>query len=327
MKRFAILLLALCFCIALVSCGEKPTSDYDIDVKTPEQTSAPAPSAATDATPSPTPQAGWAVAPRKDIEIVSSLADESQASMHPVDNRANLAFFTQNGQTGVIDLQGKVVVPTSENVHWCDVCGITNQNEEKIFDSKGEVIGSGGHGGSGNYAVINSATGEVYFDSIVELIKATSDYVQTSDPYIARVVEFLAGDETSYIMEDGSFVKLGETQGYRLIDADGVPLNSAVYQEVKPYSEGIFPVKFGGAWGFVDAYTGDELLPCKYQEALPFKSGIAAVKTETGWGYVSLAGTEKTVMTFAGAITANDGKAWAKTADGWGVIILADWKS
>ena len=64
-----------------------------------------------------------------------------------------------------------------------------------------------------------------------------------------------------------------------------------------------------------------------YLAARPFWGDRAAVKTETGWGYISLAGSEKTTMTFLDAATASsDGKAWVKTQDGWGVILLADYK-
>lgn len=322
MKKLLLLLVAICFSAALVSCGGKPQSEYEIEIKTPERTSAPQPVSSVPS--GPTADGNWLVEPRTDLAITSSLADYSQART-PIENRGQYAFFEQNSKTGVIDMAGNVVVSADEDVHWCGLCGITNDGETKIFNAKGEVIGSGGHGLSTGFAYINKETGEVYYSDGPSLSKWSDLGLVTADPIIAEVVEFLPGTEADHDAPDGSYVKLGEAQAYVLLNADGTLLDNVHYEAIAPFSEGVFAGKMAGLWGYVDAYTGQQLVPFTFLETRPFKNGIAAVKTETGWGYISLAGNEKTKMTFLDAATATDGKAWVKTKDGWGVIALADW--
>ena len=55
----------------------------------------------------------------------------------------------------MIDLDGTVRIPAEKDVHWCDVCGITNSDESEIYEQDGTVVGSGGHG---------LASGTLYYD-------------------------------------------------------------------------------------------------------------------------------------------------------------------
>lgn len=326
MKKVLSASLAICLAFGLAGCGQKTPSSYPVEVVGPERTSAPAPTQAPDA--SPTPQPGWVVAPRTDIEITASLADQGTVQYLTTQERQQLSLFTQNGQTGVIDLAGKIVVPAEKDVHWCPVCGITNNGESEIYNARGEVVGVGGHGIGGGSIFYDTATGKVYMDDgMGYLVPWSQDMVYSPEAFIARVVTITPDESANeyYIEGETTPVRLGEVTGYMLFTPEGKPLDNLEYEDLAAQSEGAFAAKMKGSWGFVSAATGEQLVPFVYQQVRPFRNGLAAVKTDTGWGYVSLAGVEKTSMTFVDAQTAVDGKAWVKTAEGWGVAELAAW--
>ena len=72
MKKVLSLCLAAALALSLAACKNEPES-YPVEVVGPERTSAPVPTADPEASASPQP--GWVVAPRTDIDIQQSLAD------------------------------------------------------------------------------------------------------------------------------------------------------------------------------------------------------------------------------------------------------------
>ena len=328
MKKILSLCLAAALALSLAACGKATSESYPVEVVGPERTSAPMPTAAPQT--SAAPQPGWAVAPRTDIEITGSLADYEKPQTTQLAQQDQLAFFVQNGKTGVIDLEGTVRIPAEKDVHWCGVCGITNADESEVYEQDGTVVGAGGHGtGSSNvYYDVNSGT--VYVEDVDWLISWDNIHVSTNQPFIAKAVsitpkEGAGGPEDTYIDGTDTAVTIGEKQGDIIILPSGKPLDNVIYEQVNSASEGLFAAKMAGLWGFVNAATGQQAVPFIYSEVRPFNEGLAAVNTGSGWGYVNTAGSEKTVMTFENAQTASGGKAWVKTADGWGVILLSDW--
>lgn len=335
MKRSYIVVLAFVFALALAACGGNASSG----TSQPESTAVPAP-----ATPAPTEQPasdgsptaqqkaeGWVIAPRTDLEITGSLADYTAPANGALDNQAGLSFFEQDGKTGVIDQKGKIVIPASEDVHWCAECGITNADESKIFNAFGEVVGQGGHGVTDAQILFDTVSGQLYLQS-ADTLYPFAEYMASVQPYVARraaVALLEDGTDAEYYVEDG---QTGEVQpascqlqeGYVLIASDtGRQLNGQVYEDIQAYAGGLFAVCQNGLWGYVDM-EGTAAIPCQYQAALPFYNSLAAVQDQSGlWGYINLAGTPKTEFAYLAASTAVDGKAWVKTSEGWGVMTIS----
>lgn len=329
MKKVLSLCLAAALALSLAACKNEPES-YPVEVVGPERISAPVPTADPEASASPQP--GWVVAPRTDIDIQKSLADYAKPQVTQLAQQDQLAFFLQNDKIGVIDLDGTVRIPAEKDVHWCDVCGITNSDESEIYEQDGTVVGSGGHGlASGTlYYDVNSK--KVYAEDMGWLYSWEEINASTNQPFIADAVsitpkEGAGGPDDTYISATGTPVDVSEAQGKIIIMPDGAALDGVVYEDVTSASEGLFAAKMAGLWGFVNATTGQQAVPFVYEAVRPFNEGLAAVKTATGWGYINTSGAEQTVMTFENAQSASGGKAWVKTADGWGVALLSDWKA
>ena len=329
MKKVLSLCLAAALALSLAACKNEPES-YPVEVVGPERTSAPVPTADPEASASPQP--GWVVAPRTDIDIQKSLADYAKPQVTQLAQQDQLAFFLQNDKIGVIDLDGTVRIPAEKDVHWCDVCGITNSDESEIYEQDGTVVGSGGHGlASGTlYYDVNSK--KVYAEDMGWLYSWEEIQASTNQPFIADAVsitpkEGAGGPDDTYISATDTPVDVGEVQGKIIIMPDGTALDGVVYEDVTSASEGLFAAKMAGLWGFVNATTGQQAVPFVYEAVRPFNEVLAAVKTATGWGYINTSGAEQTVMTFENAQSASGGKAWVKIADGWGVALLSDWKA
>ncbi|WP_373209408.1 WG repeat-containing protein [Allofournierella massiliensis] len=335
-KKWIAAALAVCLAVSFTAC-KKSNDGYDVTEIGPEKTSAPStaqPQPSAEPTATPKPQAGFVVGPVKDIDIVASLSDYSAPSQTQLslEEREQLAFFTQNGKTGVIDLKGNIVIPAEKDVHWCPVCGITNEGETEIYNAKGEVIGSGGHGAFEMPMYYDKTSGGLYVADTGTLIPWDSTMVNTLEPMIVTVTTTTStttedANWKGYSLKDESNpVLLSEGEGYRLFKPDGTALNDQVYEEIQRASTGTFAVKQNGLWGYVNQETGEEMVPCQYLEALPFNGDRAAVKAESGWGYISLTGRQKTSMEFLGAASAADeSTAWVRTAEGWGVVNLSDY--
>ncbi|MBQ8647303.1 MAG: WG repeat-containing protein [Oscillospiraceae bacterium] len=334
MKRGLCALLAVLLCLSMAACGDEPEV-YGVTVISPEQTSVPgktpAPSAAQ---PAADDGLNWLVEPDASIEWVQSLADYPQNSSDPMTHREELYLFSRGGKVGVIDLRGHVVVPESENVHWCGLCGIVNADETKIFNAAGQVVGSGGHGAYSSIPLYDEVGGQLYYVDYGEYVP-WGDTMLGGGPFMAQVVRISArplaeGEEMKddfRFNADGtiSVLEVEETGMYILVDGStGRPLSEVRYEEHKLCKSGMFPVKRNGLWGYVDEY-GVEQIACKYENVLPFDSGTAAVRMNGGWRYINLADVYQTDdMDFEEVATACGGKAWVKTAAGWGVMALAD---
>lgn len=328
MKRILSLCLAAALALSFTACGKAESESYPVEVVGPERTSAPLPSATPSV--SAAPQPGWVVAPRTDIEITCSLADYEKPQTTQLAQQDQLAFFVQDGKTGVIDLDGVVRIPAEKDVHWCGVCGITNADESEIYEQDGTVVGTGGHGAASSTVYYDTGSKKVYLEDFNWLISWDNVQINTNQPFIAKAVaitpkEGAGGPDDTYFDGTDTAVTIGDVQGDIIILPNGQPLDNVIYEQVNSASEGLFAAKMAGLWGFVNAATGQQAVPFVYQEVRPFNEGMAAVKTDTGWGYVNTAGTEKTTMSFENAQSASGGKAWVKTADGWGVILLSDW--
>ena len=48
----------------------------------------------------------------------------------------------------------------------------------------------------------------------------------------------------------------------------------------------LVPTEYDGKWGFIDAATGEEVVPFIYDYAHAFSVGLALVRQNGWWGYV-----------------------------------------
>ena len=48
-------------------------------------------------------------------------------------------------------------------MHWCAVCGLTNDDESKVFDRSGKVTGAGGHGSETVTFQYDETSGQLYY--------------------------------------------------------------------------------------------------------------------------------------------------------------------
>ena len=88
---------------------------------------------------------------------------------------------------------------------------------------------------------------------------------------VARTDTFCEG-LTPFSNESGKW-------GFR--DNDGLVVFPATYEEVRPFSEGLAPVRTGGRWGYADT-DGWVPIPYRYADANPFRRGIAKVVLPDG---------------------------------------------
>lgn len=329
LKTTAALALVLALGLSLAACGDKPPEDYGIEVEGPKRTSAPAPSQPASSSGDAQPEGiVWALEPRTDIEITRSLADYDPLSSGALPQQNRLAFFSQNGSIGAIDLSGNIVVPAAENVEWCPLCGIAGAADHRVFDGNGGVRTDTGHGGAQEPYVYDEASGQAYANSYgnytpwAERYEATSGYGMVPVVRITRLGEDDFG--FSFVQEGGAEypVEVEETGSFLLLNkTTGQPVSGQRYTAYEQRGS-LFTVQQNGLWGCVDA-EGNQVLACTYLELRPFVDGVAAARTDTGWGFVDMSGRPYTAMDFLGAASAFEGRAWVKTEEGWGVIELA----
>lgn len=75
----------------------------------------------------------------------------------------------------------------------------------------------------------------------------------------------------------------------------------------------LVPTEYNGRWGFLDAATGEEVVPFIYDYAHAFSVGLALVRQNGWWGYVDKTGKEVIPFIYDDARYFNkDGKAKVK---------------
>ncbi len=96
----------------------------------------------------------------------------------------------------------------------------------------------------------------------------------------------IVSPDNRYVWLDEGYIGIQENGGnWRLMDAELKNLTSRNYQQIKPASEGLFPVKRLDSWGFIDK-NGEEVIPPQYQEVGDFESGTAFAKYLGSWGVI-----------------------------------------
>jgi hypothetical protein len=93
----------------------------------------------------------------------------------------------------------------------------------------------------------------------------------------------------------------------------------AIYDAVKPFSEGLAAIQLNNKWGFINA-KGEVCIQCIYDDVRSFTGDVAAVRLNFKWGVINKAGTLKTPCEYQEVSNFSDGFASIKQNNKWGFI-------
>ena len=111
-------------------------------------------------------------------------------------------------------------------------------------------------------------------------------------------------------------------KGYVMLDENGKQLGESVFEDAKPFlTEEPTSVKINGKWGFADM-DGNIVIEPQYDDARPFSGGLAPVKNGTAWGYITLENQMVIEDTFMDARSFYKGVAPVREGNQWSAIRL-----
>ncbi len=91
-------------------------------------------------------------------------------------------------------------------------------------------------------------------------------------------------DQAGEFHKGSAPVRMGDKWG--LINTRGEWVLAPTFNAIGRYSkEGLLPVKSGDKYGYIN-HLGTEVIDFVYDDAKPFSDGLGAVKTSEGWGYI-----------------------------------------
>lgn len=99
-------------------------------------------------------------------------------------------------------------------------------------------------------------------------------------------IAYSKADENGYcivIESENNVLKFG------VIDLSGNVIIESKYEEIRPYSDGMFAVKHSGKWGFVDN-KGEIIIDFKFADVRSFEKGSAPVSNGKKWGIIDKEG-------------------------------------
>jgi len=92
-----------------------------------------------------------------------------------------------------------------------------------------------------------------------------------------------------------------------------------IYEQVRPFSEGLAPIRLNGRWGYIDKF-GKTVIPCVYESAFSFSEGLARVRLNEKYGYIDKQGKKIIPCIYKSAKSFREGLAPVRLNDGWGYI-------
>ena len=113
---------------------------------------------------------------------------------------------------------------------------------------------------------------------------------------------------------------LGSEGKYKMIDNNGQQIGSTLFDDAKPFVDGLCAVKIGALWGFADN-NGSVVIEPKYENANSFSANLAAVCKNGKWGYVDAEGTEAVEYKYDEAKNfSSNGSAFVKSDEYWNTV-------
>ena len=184
-----------------------------------------------------------------------------------------------NGKVGLFNLEGKEIIPIS--YHWI----YTDKIDDNI-PIVAELDGKEGYINTKNEWVIPPTYRDAFaFRQGLAKVREVRDYI-----YINLKGEPVIQDFDANVIEpsDNTYiVGVRKECKYMVYDLNGNLLDTYDGFINNWSGNGIFGVKKGGKWGYIDGY-GKVIIPLEYEEVGNFSEGLAAVRKDGKWGYINL---------------------------------------
>lgn len=355
MKKLLALCILVCLALSLCACGGTAAPAGSGAAAVPDgggsnggadSASAPDASAADALT--------WVTEPSLAVDDIVCIIDDCPANH---DGKASdyygLAFYTKGGSRGVVNADGKLVVPEYTNATWCSLCGIVDYGTHLAYMPNGAAAaGPLGHGGADMYLIYAENENRVlamsygmvtdtfaymaqestYNYFCLPVVKLTGNYVVVDDstPY-----EDMMGADSASTEFTGQYI-IADKQGNVVGNARYTDLRGSCEvcsmleaQDYLQKSTGVndyFCVQnTDGTWSYLR--PNGQVLFGGYRDAQPFHEGYAAVQNSDGlWGYIDTAGQTVIPFILEDASGVFDGCAWAKQNGKWGRLQVGETK-
>ena len=195
-----------------------------------------------------------------------------------INSNKNGYTVTLNDKTGLFNSEGKEIIPIS--YHWI----YTDKIDDNI-PIVAELDGKEGYINTKNEWVIPPTYRDAFaFRQGLAKVREVRDYI-----YINLKGEPVIQDFDADVIEpsDNTYiVGVRKECKYMVYDLNGNLLDTYDGFINNWSGNGIFGVKKGGKWGYIDGY-GKVIIPLEYEEVRNFSEGLAAVRKDGKWGYIN----------------------------------------
>ena len=195
-----------------------------------------------------------------------------------INSNKNGYTVTLNDKTGLFNSEGKEIIPISYRWIYTD----------KIDDNipiVAKLDGKEGYIDTKNEWVIPPTYRDAFaFRQGLAKVREVRDYI-----YINLKGEPVIQDFDADVIEpsDNTYiVGVRKECKYMVYDLNGNLLDTYDGFINNWSGNGIFGVKKGGKWGYIDGY-GKVIIPLEYEEVRNFSEGLAAVRKDGKWGYIN----------------------------------------
>lgn len=236
--------------------------------------------------------------------------------------KGQLARFYKNGKAGVINFEGKVLLPANykdiiirsdsavDAVHlrnWKIMDGDNHQLNDLYFDSirpVGEdrwVTSIKFYNASGHPTLMNAlndARGQ-------QLIEYRPMHIYNYEGELARIREnrqygvinragaYILPAEFDSVAITGKAIvagmRIGNHWNWHLFDLQGKKKSRHTYQAIVPQQHELLPAKLNGRWGYINQ-QGAEVLLCRYDTTYAFEGDLARVRFNDSMGVINREG-------------------------------------
>ena len=121
------------------------------------------------------------------------------------------------------------------------------------------------------------------------------------------------------ILSEGMMVVQRENKWWGYVNSKGKEIIPCIYEEAKPFSEGLAAVMKDDKWGFINK-KGNVVIPFIYEEAHSFSGGIAAVYSDEGWCFINKKGKQISTEIYDSVEPFCEGLAATEKDGKWGYI-------
>ena len=123
----------------------------------------------------------------------------------------------------------------------------------------------------------------------------------------------------TFIISEGMMVVEKENKWWGYVNLKGKEIIPCIYEEAKPFSEGLAAVMKDDKWGFINK-KGNVVIPFIYEEAHSFSGDIAAVYSDKGWCFINKKGKQISTEIYDSVEPFCEGLAATEKDGKWGYI-------